>query len=231
MTEHRWVAIQHVPFEGPGLIAETAARRALRLEVCRVFEAAPLPEAGELAGLVVMGGPMGVSDTDEHPHLQAETELIASAVGQGTPVLGVCLGAQLLAHALGGRVYPGSTAQIGAGEVMLTAEGRGDPVLGCTRGERIPVVHWHAETFDLPAGAVRLARSETCENQAFRIGECAYGFQFHVEVDRELATGWQPHLPAGVRIDEHARAQIEAAGRSILAAFFDLAAARKGPRG
>lgn len=225
MTKRKWVVVQHVPYEGPGLIAELAVQRGLEIEVCRVYESQPLPRAGELAGLVVMGGPMGVHDTVEYPHLSGELELIADAVAGGIPLLGVCLGAQLLAHALGGRVYSGPIQEIGVGRVSLTPSGIADPVIGCAGGSVVPVFHWHGETFDLPDGAVRLAASEAYPNQAFRFGH-AYGLQFHVEVDRELAAGWRAHLPAGVLIDEDERTRVEAAGRSILAAFFDLLASR-----
>lgn len=220
------MAIQHVPFEGPGLIGELADERGLALEVCHPYLGEPLPSAAQLQGLIVMGGPMSVSDTAEHPHLAGELELIACAVADRIPVLGVCLGAQLLAAALGGRVYRGPSQEIGSGEIALTPDGVTDAVIGSSGSDPVPVFHWHGETFDLPDGAVWLARSEIYQNQAFRFGGCAYGFQFHVEVNRELAEGWRAHLPAGVLIDEDDRTRIEAAGRSILTAFFDLLASR-----
>ncbi|MGH2834249.1 MAG: type 1 glutamine amidotransferase, partial [Solirubrobacteraceae bacterium] len=209
MTERKWLVIQHVPFEGPGLIAELALREGLSVEVCRVFEEACPTDSRELAGLVVMGGPMGVNDTSEHPHLTDELKLIQSALALQKPILGVCLGAQLLAHALGARVYPGESQEIGWGTVTLTLDGRSDPVLGAPAAAVLPVFHWHGETFDLPDGAVALARSERYANQAFGFGRCAYGFQFHVEVDRELVDGWQDHLPAGIEISELKRAEAE----------------------
>jgi len=155
-----WVAIQHVPFEGPGLIAEVAARRGIELQPCHTYRGESLPSREEVGGLVVMGGPMGVGDTDEHPSLARERELIAETVRAGLPVLGVCLGAQLMAHSLGARVHRGAQAEIGLGTVALTEAGREDPVLGSAGLELLPVMHWHQDTFELPDGASLLARSE-----------------------------------------------------------------------
>jgi GMP synthase (glutamine-hydrolysing) len=221
-AERSWVAIQHVPFEGPGSIATVATRRGTPLAVCHPYLGEPLPACPELSGLVVMGGPMGVSDTDSHPYLRDELALIAACVAAELPVLGVCLGAQLLAAALGARVYRGPQLEIGPGAVALTDAGRSDPVLGATGRDELAVVHWHQDTFELPPGAAWLARSELYPHQAFRVGERAYGLQFHVEVDRALAEGWREHLPEGVEIPEPARADVEGIGEAILAAFFAL---------
>jgi GMP synthase (glutamine-hydrolysing) len=224
-AERSWVAIQHVPFEGPGSIATEAARRGTPLRVCHAYRGDALPRVEELRGLVVMGGPMGVSDTASHPYLVAELELLSAAVAAGRAVLGVCLGAQLLAAALGAAVSRGAQLEIGAGTVALSELGRVDPVLGAAGRDELPVVHWHQDTFELPRGAARLASSALYPNQAFRAGSCAYGLQFHVEVDRALAEGWREHLPAGVAIERAAREEIERVGRTTIAAFFDAAEA------
>jgi GMP synthase (glutamine-hydrolysing) len=219
-----WVALQHVPYEGPGLIAEAASRRGLELRLCHPYRGEPLPSSEEIDGLVVMGGPMSVHDTAEHPHLARESELIAMTVRAGCPVLGVCLGAQLLAHALGARVYRGEQAEIGCGAVSLTEAGREDPVLGSVGAATLPVVHWHKDTFELPADASLLASSALFPHQAFRVGARAYGLQFHVEVDQELARAWRELLPGGA-LEESSVIEIEAAGRMVLDAFFGLAVA------
>ncbi len=165
--------IQHVPYETPGLIAAEAARRGIALRVCHPYRGERLPrldELDELGGLVVMGGPMGVGEVSEYPWLAGELELLAAAVAAGLPVLGVCLGAQLLAAALGARVYRGERPEVGAGSVSLTADGRADPMLGAAGLAELPVVHWHQDTFDLPPGAVLLAGSALYPHQAFRVG-------------------------------------------------------------
>ena len=245
--DRSWVAIQHVPYEGPGLIAAEVERRGIELSVCHPYRGDPLPRLEELDGLVVMGGPMGVGDTATHPHLAGEIELLTAAVAKGRPVLGVCLGAQLLAAALGARVYRGELPEIGSGSVSLTVEGRADPVLSAAGVDELPVVHWHQDTFELPSGAVRLAGSELYPNQAFRAGAYAgsrmdadtgaladtgtdtrarahaYGLQFHVEVDRALAEDWRTRLPEDAVIDERTCAEVEHTGRMVIAAFFDSA--------
>lgn len=204
-TKSIWVAIQHVPFEGPGLIAQIAARRGIELRLCHPYLGDPLPSHTEFDGLVVMGGPMSVGDTTEHPYLVEEEKLIAAMVRAGRPALGVCLGAQLMAHALGARIHRGEQAEVGFGTVSLTGEGRGDPVLGSLGAESLPVMHWHQDTFDLPEHALRLARSALYPHPAFRVGERAYGLQFHLELDRELADTWREHLPAGVTLPDSSR--------------------------
>ena len=219
-----WVVVQHVPFEGPGLIAAVAGTRAIRLDVRHMERGDPLPDVADVGGLIVMGGPMGAGDTAVHPHLAREQELLRAAVERDLPVLGVCLGAQLLAAALGARVTKGASPEVGLGQVTLTAEGRKDRVLGAA-GDTIPVFHWHEDTFEVPRGAVHLARSDLFPNQAFRAGKRAYAFQFHVEVDRALAAEWATRLPTDVGIDEDRRAAVERSGGTILARFFDAALA------
>lgn len=217
-----WFILQHVAWEPAGLLGEEARNRGLRLEVRRMDHGDAVPPIDDVAGVVAMGGPMGVRDAASLPFLAAEKALLRAAVERELPVLGVCLGAQLLAAALGARVEKGDAPEVGVGEIRLTPEGQGDPVLGGA-GPVFPVVHWHEDTFEIPAGAVRLAESPLCRNQAFRAGRRAYGFQFHVEVDRALAAAWSERLPRGVLIDEGRRLEVERIGRGIIRRFFEVA--------
>ena len=217
-----WVVIQHVAFEGPGAVATAIGDTGAALSVVRVDRDEPIPPpaaAADLAGLVVMGGPMGVSD--DLAWLRDERALLREAVGAGLPVLGVCLGAQQLAAALGAEVKPGPVPEYGVGEVHLTGDALGDPVLG-PAPTPLPCVHWHGDTFELPEGAVRLARNDAYENQAFRVGECAYGLQFHVEVTASLVAHWGPHLPPGVFVRSSDVAHVARAGAGILRRFVAL---------
>jgi GMP synthase-like glutamine amidotransferase len=181
-----------------------------------------LPAPDEVAGLIVMGGPMGVYEADQYPFLHDVCRLIADVVRRKRPVLGVCLGAQLLASALGGRVYKGPAQEIGFGSVELTAEAGQDPIFRALSGS-IPVFHWHGDTFDLPENALLLAKNANYEHQAFRFGENAYGLQFHVEVDLGTWKEWEPRLPGYAAATEQQIAQIGESGKRLIAGFFDLA--------
>ena len=148
-----------------------------------------LPDWDTFDGVLAMGGPMGAGDDAEYPWLEAERRLVADAVGEGLSFLGVCLGVQLLAASLDARVYSAEQAEVGLLEVELTAEGRDDRLFAGF-DERFVALQWHGDTFDLPPGAVRLASSPLASNQAFRVGERAYGVQFHLEVTGQMASEW-----------------------------------------
>jgi len=151
-------------------------------------EGEPLPGLAGFDAVVAMGGPMSVNDEDEHPWLVAEKRLIAEAVQTGIPYWGACLGVQLLASALGARVYAGAAPEVGMLPVRLTEAARADPVFE-TLPDEFLTLQWHGDTFDLPEGAVLLAGSDAYPNQAFRV-RGAYGVQFHVEVSVEMAEAW-----------------------------------------
>ncbi len=217
-----WCLIQHAHYEGPGLISEVAQDRGVELRIVRSFAGEHLPDWRTIAGLVVMGGPMGLTDDEEVPGLEEEMGLIWVAIDQKIPVLGVCLGAQLMAAALGADVTKGNREEVGIGTVKLTKLGQQDPVLGPS-GPIIPVMHWHGDTFKIPRGATHLAESHLYRNQAFRVGSNCYAFQFHIEVNEKLASNFRDHLPHGVKIEEELRKSVEEAGREILGRFFDFA--------
>lgn len=182
------LVFQHVPYEGPGLIGDILEGRGVPFRIIETWDDAafPLSPAGA-TGVISMGGPM--SANDHLPALEKEKAFLAECLQRRLPMLGVCLGAQLIASVLGAAVYAGREPEVGWGEVSLSAEGMADPVLGGV-ADHLPVLHWHGETFDLPEGAVRLASSQVCDNQAFRYGHNVYGLQFHLEATAEMVRDW-----------------------------------------
>ncbi|MET0290859.1 MAG: gamma-glutamyl-gamma-aminobutyrate hydrolase family protein [Steroidobacteraceae bacterium] len=200
----RLIVFQHVAAEPLGTLHARIRARGHRVRFHN-FQRDPdaQPNVDSYQGLIVLGGPMNVEDRHCIPHLNAELRAIEETLRQGKPVLGICLGAQLLAHVLGAPVKRHVQQEIGWYDLHTTDEGRGDPVLGHL-GERAPVFQWHGCTFGLPSEAVQLARTDTCEQQAFRYGSNAYGFQFHLEADAPMIERWL-RLPAY-------RAELAAAG-------------------
>jgi GMP synthase (glutamine-hydrolysing) len=184
------LVLRHAPHEGLGTLGDALVAGQLALTQVDLFRE-PLATFSprQWAGLVVMGGPMNVDETTRYPFLGDEVVWIRRAVDDGLPVLGVCLGSQLLAKTLGARVTPNRVKEIGWYEVELTSAASDDPLLaGCQKSES--VFQWHGDTFNLPQGAVQLARGKSCENQAFRYGKCAYGLQFHLEVTAPMIDTW-----------------------------------------
>ena len=184
----RLLVQQHIACEPPAAFEDELRSRGLDLVRVELDEGDPLPDWREFPAIVVMGGPMGAYEENEHPWLAAEKRLLREAVDADVPVWGVCLGAQLLAGALGARVYPGEQPEVGLLPVELTSAASSDPVFG-EAPTSFPTLQWHGDTFDLPEGATLLASSPAYPNQAFRIGR-SYALQFHIEVSPELATEW-----------------------------------------
>lgn len=189
----RILVFQHVAAEPLGTLDPLIRARGHRIRFVN-FEREPdaQPDVDRYRGLVVLGGPMNVEDQQSRPHLRTELRAIDRMLAQGKPVLGICLGAQLLAHALGAQVHRNPVPEIGWYPLDLTDAGRSDPVLG-TLADGAPVFQWHGRRFDIPAGAVHLARSNDCPQQAFRYADNAYGFQFHLEMDAALVERWLSH--------------------------------------
>lgn len=224
----RWVILQHVEWEGPGIIAREAEKRGFEVDFRRLDRGDKIPDADHIDGLVAMGGPLGAYEEDRYPFLAGECDLLAKIARRDSPVLGVCLGAQILAKALGATVYPGPEGEIGFGSIELTAAGRLDPLFACIGDtETVLVFHWHGDTFTLPEGAVLLGSSPMYAHQAFRFGTRAYGLQFHVEPDTKTWLAWRDHLPEGL-IDgaDAKRKEVERIGKKIISSFFDLATKR-----
>ena len=182
---------QHVSIEGLGSIRWWLEAAGFKITNTSFFKSAHLPDPDEIDLLVVMGGPMSVNDEKEFPWLGLERQFIRDAIQSGKPVLGVCLGAQLIASAMGARVYQNDQKEIGW-----------FPIQGIPSTDRMSfsfppsaeVFHWHGETFELPSGAIHLARSEGCENQAFQLGRSVIGLQFHLETTPQSAQKMVAHF-------------------------------------
>jgi len=172
--------LQHVPFEGLGSIGDWIRRGRHPLGVTRFSRGDPLPEVDEVDLLVVMGGPMNVHEETKYPWLAQEKRFVEATIAAGRRVLGVCLGAQLVAHVLGARVLANAEKEIGWFPVEVTGTAGASGLFG-TFPQRLEVFHWHGDTFDIPAGALHVARSEGCAHQAFVYDERAVGLQFHLE--------------------------------------------------
>jgi GMP synthase-like glutamine amidotransferase len=217
-----WAVIQHTPEEGPGLISEVAHERGLDLVTWPAYAGAPPPDPADLDGAVLMGGPMSILDANEIPYLQAEQAFVGEALRQCLPLLGICLGAQLIAAAAGATVYRGERPELGVGMVEVTAAGREDPVMGDL--DAPTVIHWHEDGFTLPRSAVRLAATPLYPNQAFRVGRNAYGLQFHIEFDRDHLNRLGDYLPPEIRHCNRHVSRMEVTGRTVAERFFALSA-------
>lgn len=180
----RWHCLQHAPFEGPGYLESWAKRRGHALGRTPAWAGRGFPPLDELDGLFVLGGPMNVHEEGRHPWLAAEKTFLARAVAAEKPLLGICLGAQLLAAVLGGAVTASPQREIGWFPVDLTPEGREAALFG-SFPDRFPAFHWHADRFSIPPGAIHLARTEACPEQAFVYGDRVVGLQFHLESTAE----------------------------------------------
>jgi GMP synthase (glutamine-hydrolysing) len=224
------LVVCHVAFEDLGVFAGPITERGFSIDV-RQAGADPVSDAewrdADLA--VVLGGPIGACETDKYPWLERQTAQLRGRLAAGRPTVGVCLGAQLIAAALGARVYTGPAKEIGWAPVALSEAGRAGPLAAL---DGLPVMHWHGDTFDLPEGAVRLASTPVTPNQAFAIGEAVLGLQFHPEIDPARIETWlightAELAQAGVDLAEvradtarHGEAAA-AAGRALIAAWLD----------
>lgn len=182
----RFLVVKHVPWEGPHRIGPALVSADVELDVRCTLDGDSLPAVGDVIGAVFMGGPMNVDQVDEYPGLLVEREWIAEAAALGLPMLGVCLGAQLLARALGSEVVPGPAPEIGWAPVTIHDQ---SDLLARHLAPRADVLHWHGDVFELPADATLLASSARTEVQGFRKGN-AWGFLFHPEADLDLARLW-----------------------------------------
>lgn len=220
--------LKNVDNEGPGTIAAFLDDEGIAYSIVEP-EDISRATLGGFDSLVVMGGPMGVYEAHDYPHVTAAMALMREALDSRLPVLGICLGAQMLAEILGAKAYPGEKGQeVGWFDITLSADGSGDPAMKAYAGGSaapLKVFHFHGDTFDIPAGAARLAGSELYENQAFRYGDNTYGLQFHIEVTAEMVADWMEHIPGGAGVSADSARYIsgfDAAARRFYKVFFKV---------
>jgi GMP synthase (glutamine-hydrolysing) len=224
------LAIRHVAFEDAGLIRGLVTARGMQL---RYLDAGvePIDEATLLAPdlVVILGGPIGVYEADRYPFLNAEFAAVRARLDAGKPTLGICLGAQIIARAMGANVAPGPRKELGYAPVTLSEAGRASVLAGL---EGVPVLHWHGDNAELPAGAVHLAATSVCPNQAFAIGKAILALQFHIEAEPPRLEQWlvghaAELAKAGIDPRELRRAGAEFGprtaeiGRAVLSAWLD----------
>ncbi len=201
--------LKNIETEGPGTIEDFLFDNGVDFRIIELSEE-EIPPAVEADSLVILGGPMSVKDVDEYPYIAREIELAREFIDKGRKVFGICLGAQIMARALGAGVYPGPESETGWYEIEISEDAARDPMLrrlaaDPASGElqtRFRVFHLHGETFDIPAGAVRLAGSALYPNQAFKYGRNAYAFQFHIEVKKEMIYDWLKDEPVDMGVVE-----------------------------
>ena len=189
---------KNIETEGPGTIEDYLRLKNIPYKIVELSTGEALPNSDNFNTLIMMGGPMSVNEDEIYPYIKEEEKLVRDFISKRKKILGVCLGAQIMAKALGANVYAGPQKEIGWYDIELTGEGLKDfhmrslalhPKVGDI-WKRFKVFHWHGETFDIPQGAVRLASSGLYQNQAFRYGKDAYAFQFHIEVRKEMILEW-----------------------------------------
>jgi GMP synthase-like glutamine amidotransferase len=214
------LVLQHVDVEHPGIFRDFFKADGLTWDAVELDAGETIPDVAGYDLMVVMGGPQDVWEEEKYPWLTEEKAAIRRfVVDLGRPFLGICLGHQLLAAAVGGHVAPGATPEVGLLDVRKTDEGRSDPIFKGI-GDPIGVLQWHgAEVVSVPPGAVVLAESDACAIQAFRYGTCAYGFQFHLEITKQTVADWAA-IPVYARALEKAlgagaveRLDVEAAAK------------------
>lgn len=230
----RVLVIENYPNTPSGLVGEALGAAGADCEIARMHSGGRLPSShDDFDGLVLLGGAQNALDDAAHPYLSDEAKLACSFGDIGKPVLGICLGAQLVARAYGAENILGWPIEFGWHEVRATGAGRADPVLSAIGGAA-PLFHWHRDTFTLPPGALHLAESDATEIQAFRIGKAVYGIQFHFEAGTDLVSRWNSLCEDEIvgaapdwfdRYPEEAArhgAAADAAGRALARAWVDL---------
>jgi GMP synthase-like glutamine amidotransferase len=195
--------IKNIITEGPGTIEDFLKKEDFSFKVVELSSGEVPPSLEDFNSLVIMGGPMGVYEIGQYPHLRIESRIIREAINRDMKVIGICLGAQMIAYCLGSDVYKGPKEEIGWQHIELSGDGIRDPfmkklAIHPSVGDfwrKFKVFHWHGDTFEIPIGAVLLASSELYKNQAFRYKNNVYGFQFHIEVTKKMIKEWFENRP------------------------------------
>lgn len=222
MTSPEILVLQHIGCETLGTIENALSVYYRTFQYIRPFQNDPIPASlGGAKALIVMGGPMGVYEEDLYPYLTQEMKLIEQALKAGIPVLGVCLGSQLLAKTLGARVYKGKQKEIGWHEVLLAPEAAEDAVLK-SAPMAFQALHWHGDIFDLPEKALPLASSALTSVQAYRYGRNVYGFLFHMEVTLEMLKKWCEVFAGELEQEKIKAGSILETGKKHLPALTDI---------
>jgi len=220
----RVLVIMHVDNEGPGLFGDLLQAAGTEVLTVRLHRGEPLPAAGEVDAVLSLGGPMNVYEEAEHPFLRDETFFLAEAANRGLPVLGICLGAQMIAKAAGAAVTKNAVEELGWGMVSLTEAGTTDPLFFGLPAI-LPVFQWHGDTFAIPEGGALLATGTDCRNQALRHRN-SWGLQFHLEADRALLASWFAetlHEQEILRRHEDLGPEVARLARALFANFLDFA--------
>lgn len=181
--------VQHAQHEHPAAVRRALESQGIQTLWLHPYRGEEFPRIDHISGMISLGGPMSANDEGEHPWIAKECRLLRESVEAGLPTVGICLGAQMMARALGGKVERHEKYELGWFPIELNEAGKDDPILGSV-GEVPMVYHWHGDTFHLPPQATLLASSKACARQAYRINERVYGFQFHPEADHQLVHEW-----------------------------------------
>ena len=223
--------IKNIITEGPGTIEDFLRKEDFSFKVVELSSGEVPPSLEDFNSLVIMGGPMGVYDIGQYPHLRIESRIIREAINRDMKVLGICLGAQMIAYCLGSDVYKGPEEEIGWQHIELAGDGIRDPfmkklAIHPSVGDfwrKFKVFHWHGDTFEIPIGAMLLASSELYKNQAFRYKNNVYGFQFHIEVTKKMIKDWfenRPEADSIVKETDGIYEEYSGRARNFYKAFF-----------
>ncbi len=202
--------VKHVEIEGPGLIEFCLDRKRISYQVLSLESDVALPKPDNFTHIVLLGGPMNVYEEDRYPFLRHEDLFIKEAIQRGKSILGICLGAQLMAKALGAKIFKAPVKEVGWHDVSLTRIGSRDPLFD-DLPKTFPVFQWHEDTFEIPKAGKLIATSSPISHQAFRYGENAYGLQFHLEVTEEMIFDWMETYEeenGGAQASPHSKTQV-----------------------